>query len=135
MFGIDLLIPLIVAVILTLIFVVVIRRRRPWESTFLFFVVVFLGAWAGGLWLKSVVPHYGDFYFINYIVTGLIFAVLIAVAGPAIERGSRKKIELKTQDDLKKERKQKETRRMDLLLSILVVFLLFIILLSYAINL
>ena len=56
MFWIDLFIALIVAVILTLVFVFVVRRRGPWESTFLFFVVVFLGAWAGGLWLKPVGP-------------------------------------------------------------------------------
>jgi hypothetical protein len=135
MFWIDLLLALIVGVVLTLVFVFVVRRRGPWESTLLFFILVFLGAWAGGLWLKPVGPPYNGFYFINYIVAGLILAVLIAAAGPASKKESRKKIELKTQDELMKEKNQREIKRIDLLLSVLIVFLLLIILLSYVIVL
>ena len=131
MIWVDILFAIIVATILTILFSAVIGRRGPWESNLLFFFLVFLGAWAGGLWLKPVGPTLNGFYMINYVIAGLILAILIAATGPMAIRNREKKIELKTEDELQKEKK---TKRFDILLSILIFLLILIIISGYIIT-
>jgi hypothetical protein len=126
MMWVDILFAIIVASVLTFLFSVVIGRRGPWESNLLFFFLVFLGAWAGGLWSKPIEPALNGFYLINYIIAGLLLALLIAATGPLANRNKRQKVELKTDKELHEENKSK---KMDVLLS-LVIFLLIAIIIS-----
>ena len=59
MFLVDLLFALVVALVLTAIFAAVFRTTGPWNVWWIFALVVFLAAWAGGLWLPFGPPLFG----------------------------------------------------------------------------
>jgi len=48
MFWVDVLFALSMALIFTMIFAAGLRRTGPWSSVAVFFLVIFLAAWAGG---------------------------------------------------------------------------------------
>ncbi len=60
----DLLIAVSVGVFLTVVFSFIFKRTGPWDNTFLFFIITFLGTWAIGLWLKPIGPSFYGYYWI-----------------------------------------------------------------------
>jgi hypothetical protein len=77
----DLLFAFLVALLLSVIFTLVFRRQGPWHSPLIFFVVVFMTAWAGGIWLAPIAFSW-RLYWIPFLVFGLIVALLIAAIAP-----------------------------------------------------
>jgi hypothetical protein len=77
MFWKDFLCALLISLGLSAVFIAAFRRRGPWGA-FLFFVVVFLAAWAGGIWLPPMGPPIGGVYWLPFLIVGLIFALLLA---------------------------------------------------------
>lgn len=77
MFWEDFLCALLISLGLSAVFIIAFRRRGPWGS-FLFFVVVFLSSWAGGIWLPPMGPPIGGAYWLPFLIVGLIFALLLA---------------------------------------------------------
>jgi hypothetical protein len=75
----DVLMALAVALLVTLIFSAVLRTRGPWASTLVFFVLVFLASWAGGLWITPFGPPLFGIYWLSFLVVGVLFALLLAV--------------------------------------------------------
>ncbi|MBD3245869.1 MAG: hypothetical protein GF333_02545 [Candidatus Omnitrophica bacterium] len=75
-------IAVMVAFLAMMIFAVGMRRPGPWASIAAFFVLVFLAAWAGGLWLGPVGPVTGGVYWLPTVIIGLLFALLLASAVP-----------------------------------------------------
>jgi len=67
-----------IALILVLLFSLVFRYRGPWNSVLLFFVVVLMATWAGGVWLTPVGPAVGGFYWMPFLMAGLIVSLLLA---------------------------------------------------------
>lgn len=70
----------IVALPLTLIVAVLLRRPGPWGSAVNFFLLVFLGAWAGGQWTRvggerteSIMDA------LPFLIAGVIAAVILAL--------------------------------------------------------
>ncbi len=100
----------IIALILTFIFSNLLGRKGPWENNFLFFVVIFLGASAGSLWLKPVGPVISGSYIMNFIIAGLILAILIASASPANKKENIEKAELKTKSEFEDEKKKRRIK-------------------------
>jgi hypothetical protein len=133
MFWIDLLVALLVGLILTALFSIVIGRTGPWNSLILFFIIIFLGTWAGGLWLRPVGPSLYGYYWITYLIVGILIAVIIAASSPEYSRRKRKTIKLKTAEELQNEEKTSESRKMDLFLSLLIILFLIIIIFGYLI--
>jgi hypothetical protein len=72
-----------VASILTIIFVGGFRKRGPWANTVVFFAVVFLTAWAGGMWLQPLGPSLWGMYWVPFMFVGLLVALLLAAATPS----------------------------------------------------
>jgi hypothetical protein len=73
-----------IALVMTAIFAVLFRRTGPWASYLVFFAIIFLGAWAAGVWLAPLGPHIFGVYWIPFLVFGLIFALLLAaMVGPS----------------------------------------------------
>jgi hypothetical protein len=72
---------LAVALFLTAVFAVIGRQAKtPWR-VMVFFLVVFLGAWAGGIWITPVGSSVLGVYWLSFFAVGLVFAlVLEAVA-------------------------------------------------------
>jgi hypothetical protein len=87
MFLIDLIVALVVAVVISSLFFFGFRRQGPWKSFLLFLVVVFLTAWAGGVWINQAAEPGFGVYWVAFFMVGLIVALLLA-AIPPVETGS-----------------------------------------------
>jgi len=72
----------VIGVLLTAILLLGLQRKRTWRDFLIFFIVVFLGAWAGGLWVSKVGPSAWGIYWVPFLFTGLIFALLLAATAP-----------------------------------------------------
>lgn len=78
MFWIDILLGLAVSVILTAAFAGTLRRRGSWTSTALFWLVVFLASWAGGVWLTPIGPRLWGVAGVPFVVAGIFAALVLA---------------------------------------------------------
>ena len=133
MLWINFLFAIIVALTLTALFYFIIRRSGLLGNVFLFFLIVFLGAWAGGLWLRPIGPPINGFYWINYLITGFLLALLLAAIGSPDSSRERKKVEFEAEENKVIEKRTREPKRFDLLLTSLVLLLIIVILLGYTI--
>jgi len=61
---------------LTAIFAGLFRRSGPWASNLVFFAIIFLAAWAGGVWIAPIGPTLFGVYWIPYLIFGLMAALL-----------------------------------------------------------
>ncbi|ACK72767.1 hypothetical protein PCC7424_4403 [Gloeothece citriformis PCC 7424] len=101
MFLIDIFFAFTIATVLTLIFSVGLRRTGPWDNVIIFFIVLFLSTWAGGLWIIPLAtPLWGGNWLI-FLYTGLIIALLLAVTTPKPSSTT----EIKTQRNFKAQKK------------------------------
>ncbi|MFP4418591.1 MAG: hypothetical protein ACOC41_01520 [Chitinivibrionales bacterium] len=82
----DIFLALSVGIILTALFAVGLRRPGPWASVLAFFFIVFLTAWAGGIWALPIGPTIGATPVLPIVVVGVIFALLLAAATPPHSR-------------------------------------------------
>jgi len=78
MFWKHFLFALVTALGLSAIFIAGFRKRGPWDNFLLFFAVVFLGSWAGGIWFSPLGPPMFGVYWLPFLIVGLIFALLLA---------------------------------------------------------
>ncbi len=81
----DLLIALLVAVVLALILAYPLGRRGPGPlSGLLFFLIIlFLAAWAGGLWIGPRTFDLFGLAWIGFLGVGIILALILAAFAPA----------------------------------------------------
>jgi hypothetical protein len=56
MFFKHLLLAVLISLLLTGVFIFGFRKRGPWNSFLIFFVVVALTAWAGEIWFPAIGP-------------------------------------------------------------------------------
>jgi len=82
MFLADVLFAMLLALLLTFLFVVVLRWRGPWPGFLAFLAVLFLATWAGGVWIRPAGPLAFGLYWVPFIITALVVALLLAAAGP-----------------------------------------------------
>ena len=71
------LIALGVAVILSLILVQALGRERAMAGFLVFMVVIMLMSWAGGVWMRPIGPAAGGIYWLPFVLTGFLVALLI----------------------------------------------------------
>lgn len=88
MLFVHLLYALFFALLLTALFLALFKTRGPWSSTVLFFLVIFLAAWAGGVWLVPFGPAFWGAPFLPFLLVGLIFALLLAAMAPSERKDS-----------------------------------------------
>ena len=89
MFILDFVFAIAIALVLVLLFSLVFQYRGPWNSVLWFFVVVLMATWAGGVWLTPVGPAVGGFYWLPFLVAGLIVSLLLAATAiPAKEEST-----------------------------------------------
>lgn len=74
---IELFFALAVSLFLTLVFAVIGRQAKSRRRVSIFFLIVFLGAWAGGVWLSPVGPTLLGVYWLAFFGVGLIFALVL----------------------------------------------------------
>jgi len=84
----HLLIALLFAVLFTVIFAAGFRRRGPWASLVLFFMIIFLATWAGGIWLHPIGRPLWGVHWMAFLFVGLVIALLLAAAVPSRQEES-----------------------------------------------
>ena len=77
------------AVLLSAIFALGFSRKGPWESAFLFFLLLFLISWAGGAWLAPFGPQIWGEYWLPFLLVSVVIALLLAAPVPHQEPGER----------------------------------------------
>jgi hypothetical protein len=82
MFIADFLFALAVGLLLTALFGAVFRTRGPGAAWWTFLLIVFLAAWAGGLWVRPFGPPLFGVTWLPFLLMGLFFALLLAAAIP-----------------------------------------------------
>lgn len=118
---------LLMAVLFTAVFTVGFQRRGPWSSVLIFFLVVFLAAWAGSLWISPAGPVFMGIFWVPIVSVAFIFAVLLSTALP--RRPPTQRVETISQV----KREEKVTRWVfDVFFWTLLIGFLVIIVLGYA---
>ncbi len=82
MLLIELATAFLVALVIALIFAYGFRRRGLWPGFLLFFLIVFLFTWAGGVWVTPFGPQYAGVHWLPFLIVALVIAFLIAAAIP-----------------------------------------------------
>jgi len=86
----DLLIALLFAVALFLLFGAAIGARRPSQSlgaeAVLFFLLLFLVIWAGGVWMEPFGPPVYGVFWAPFLFVGLVIVLLLAALTPPSRR-------------------------------------------------
>lgn len=86
MLLVEVMTALAVGILLTAILAATLPVRRLWRGWLLFFGVVLLAAWAGGVWLPPVGPSMFGIAWMPFLFVGLVIGLLLA---PSVRRGAR----------------------------------------------
>jgi len=98
MFFVDLVFAFLAALLLSLLFTAGFRRPADWANFLIFFVVVFLAAWAGGVWLTPFGPAVWGVYWLPFLLVALVIALILAALVPNRPPRSRRQAELQAEE-------------------------------------
>ena len=73
---------LVVAFVISALFGWGFRRTGAWPGIFIFFLIIFLFSWAGGVWLVPFGPVIGGEYWLPFLVVAIFIAIFLAAAVP-----------------------------------------------------
>jgi 4-hydroxybenzoate polyprenyltransferase len=82
MFFLDIIYALGFSLLVVLIFSFLFKRRGPWPFL-VFLLLVFLAAWAGGVWFSPADPLGSNWYWLPFLISALIIALLVTAAVPS----------------------------------------------------
>jgi hypothetical protein len=68
-----------------LIFTTLFRTKGPWNNLVLFFIVIFLSTWAGGIWLYPFGPYLWGITWLPFLLAAIFITVLLIAATPPPE--------------------------------------------------
>ena len=105
MFLGELLFALCMATLFTLIFTLGFKKPGPWSAWWAFLLVIFLAAWAGGLWISPAGPAFAGIYWLPIMLVAFIFAILLAAVPPP--RSHRPKVKAGSQVEKKESAAEK----------------------------
>ena len=88
MFFKHLLLAVLISLLLTGVFIFWFRKRGPWNSFLIFFIVVVLGAWAGGIWFPEVGPAIWGVHCLSFLIVGLIISLLLVASMSSTPRNT-----------------------------------------------
>lgn len=128
MFFIHIIFALFFALILTAAFAAGFRSRGPWANLVVFFFVLFLASWAGGLWLAPFGPALWGTFWLPFFLAGLlVLLVLVASVPPA---GQESTVELVDKKERAAEKKAAATA-LGVFFWVLIVLLIVAIVVRY----
>ena len=102
MFFTDLMFALVLAMVLSLLLPGAFGWKRPgqeivWDNMIFLFFLIFLVAWAGGVWLPQFGPVWRGGYWLPFLLTAFFVVMLLfAVVPPSPPRTRRQAIERAT---------------------------------------
>lgn len=127
MYWMQVLFAFLMALLFTAVFTWGFERRGPWSSVLVFFLIVFLAAWAGSLWLSPAGPAFLGIFWVPIVAVAFIFAVLLSAALP--HRPPTQEVE--TISQVEREEQAKE-RVFDAFFWVLLAGFVIVIILGYA---
>jgi hypothetical protein len=68
-----------------LLFTTLFRTKGPWNNLVLFFIVIFLSTWAGGIWLYPFGPYLWGITWLPFMLVALFITVLLISVTPPKE--------------------------------------------------
>jgi len=92
MFLWHLIFAIVIALLLSAIFGLGFRRTGAWPGIFIFFLIILLFSWAGGVWLAPFGPAIAGAYWLPFLFVGILIALFLAAAVPP-DRTRRRTIE------------------------------------------
>ena len=83
----EFLVALIIALVLSAVMVGAFRWQRPgakgyWSSMLYLFTLLFVASWAGGVWVSPVGASVWGVYWLPFLITGFVFALLLLAVMP-----------------------------------------------------
>jgi hypothetical protein len=95
MFLLEVVFALTAGIIFAVILSVLLRRTQSLSALLSFFTLIFLSAWAGGIWLRPYGPSFKSVHWLPFFVSGAIVSLIIAIlVPPRSSRGKREVISL-----------------------------------------
>jgi hypothetical protein len=79
-FFFESLVALIVAVLLGALISKATLKIHQRKSLTWIFLIIFVISWAGGTWIKPFGPSICDFYWLPFVLTGIVTALIIAIS-------------------------------------------------------
>jgi hypothetical protein len=101
MFFSEFLLALVIAAVLTIIFAVGFRRQGWGTGLFLFFFILFLATWAGGLWISPFEPLFYGVPLLSFLFVAIIIALLLTALTPPATRLPHPERQLKVKREAK----------------------------------
>lgn len=126
---IDLLFAFFFALLLAAIFGLAFRSRGPWGSIWLFFLILFLATWAGGVWMTPIGAPVWGAYWVPFLFVAVIFALILSAAAVAVPE---EETTVETVDEQRLEQEERATTAtLGIFFWVLMVVLIIAIIASY----
>ena len=125
----------IIAVVLTGLYMFLTRKAGRRTGLIWLFLFIFLGTWAGGIWLKPFGPTLWGIHWLAFLLVGLFMVLLLIIALP--RRGPRGRHEtLDMLDRIEREKELEEVTYITLSIFfwILLAVLVIVIVLRYTVG-
>lgn len=81
-FVVELAIVLIVTLVVGFLFAFLLRRTGPWPRLIWFFILLFLGTWAVGVWARPFGPAIWGVDWVPFVVGAMVIAMFLAAVSP-----------------------------------------------------
>ena len=132
MFVFELILALVMAGFWSLIFRLIMKRRGYQKGLIWLFLLLFLGTWAGGVWLSPFGPSFYGVYWIPFIVIGVLLALIFASTLPLrVPKSRHETIEMLENIEVKKELQTYTYISLNVAFWIIIMLLLFSIILRH----
>jgi hypothetical protein len=103
----EFLVSLTVALLVCVVFALITRSNVRRTGFGWFLLLVLLGTWAGGVWLRPFGPIWGDIRWLQFLIAGLLVLLLFALFAPFKKPRGRQE----TIDQLEEIARQKEVQK------------------------
>ena len=107
MILLEILAALLVSVILSALFALATWKRGKRKGLVWLFLIIFLGTWAGGLWIHPFGPTLWGIHWLSFLLVGVVVALILAASQAKPKpRGREETIEI-----LEKMRQKREAEQ------------------------
>ncbi len=95
MFVLEFVLAAVVAAVLTALSFLFTRRAGRRSGLLWLFLLLFLAAWAGGVWIRPLGPDVGGIHWLGFLLAGLIVALaLVATGSPKAPHSRQETLDL-----------------------------------------